>query len=247
MQIAPYERIFIPLDVKVFGDAEKRLIDDVAPYVGGYKIGITAYFNKTIDPRISAGAEIESYIALNHPTKKIFVDGKFKDIPDQVGGAAAGVALAGFWGFTIHADNTPAAIRAAVLNSGISLVIGVTVLTSYDRDDCEDTYHALPTDAVLKFAKRLNDNGGNAIVCSPLELKALSDTEFGRGLLKITPGIRDPDSPPDDQMRTATAFEAARDGADFYVIGRLLTRSQNKTESAKRLVDDISRGMAVRV
>lgn len=242
-ELQPHQRIFVPIDQNEFGDDDQRKIDRYADRVGGLKIGITAYHSKQrLDPRISIGSSIESFMLNYHPHLQRFVDGKFKDIPDQIAGAARGVAASGAWGFTIHTSNSVKALRAAVDNAGSSLVIGVTVLTSMTDVDSVENYGHIAERAVPAFARKFAAAGGRAIVCSPKELRFLG----GVALTKITPAIRNADAPPDDQNRTATAFEAARDGADYFVIGRPITGAADPADAAARFAEDIARGLAYR-
>ncbi|MEK7128897.1 MAG: orotidine 5'-phosphate decarboxylase / HUMPS family protein, partial [Patescibacteria group bacterium] len=55
----------------------------------------------------------------------------------------------------------------------------------------------------------------------------------------VTPGIRDKDSPPDDQKRTMTASEAIRAGADYLVIGRPITKAPDPVLAAKKFLKQI--------
>jgi orotidine-5'-phosphate decarboxylase len=62
------------------------------------------------------------------------------------------------------------------------------------------------------------------VVCSAQEAKALR-AATGPDFTLVTPGIRLPDSPRDDQSRTVTPSEAVRMGANYLVIGRPITQS----------------------
>ena len=74
----------------------------------------------------------------------------------------------------------------------------------------------------------LAEEGGiHGVVCSPQELELLSKR---KSLLSITPGIRLKDLQ-DDQNRVMTPREAVAQGADYIVIGRPITSSENISKS----------------
>jgi orotidine-5'-phosphate decarboxylase len=63
----------------------------------------------------------------------------------------------------------------------------------------------------------------------------------------ITPGIRNPDSPPDDQSRKMSPYEARKKGITGFVIGRLISQPpEGKTmeDMAKMVRQDIKRAEA---
>ncbi|HWO07009.1 MAG TPA: orotidine-5'-phosphate decarboxylase [Candidatus Paceibacterota bacterium] len=241
--VQPHERIFLAFDDETFEDRHKRMLDRVALFVGGVKIGITSFFTPMPnDDRISVGSAVRSRVRNYYPNLKIFIDGKFKDIDMQVAGAARGVAKSGAWGFTMHASNSPSALQAAVENASPSLAIGVTILTSMTDKDSFEIYGEKAASKVVKFARNFARAGGRAVVCSPLELPLLG----GIPLIKITPGIRNQDSPPDEQRRTATARDAVRNGADFLVIGRPITGASDPAGAAQRFAEEIESGFAAR-
>ena len=75
----------------------------------------------------------------------------------------------------------------------------------------------------------------DAIVCSPLEVK-LVKKNFNKEI--ITPGIRIY-SKADDQKRVMTPREAFKQGSDWIVIGRDLTKGNIK-QNFKKLSDHLS-------
>ena len=62
----------------------------------------------------------------------------------------------------------------------------------------------------------------DGVVCSPNELDKLKD--FNK--LKVVPGIRN-DISNDDQKRVMSPVEAYKKGADFIVVGRPITKSED--------------------
>lgn len=85
--------------------------------------------------------------------------------------------------------------------------------------------------------------GCDGIICSPQELELLGKQKELSGLLKVTPGIRSSDAPPDDQKRTLSSGEAIRKGADFLVIGRPITNAPDPVEATKKIAEEIVAGL----
>jgi orotidine-5'-phosphate decarboxylase len=54
----------------------------------------------------------------------------------------------------------------------------------------------------------------------------------GNKLMIVSPGIRPGGSPPDDQKRTATPYDAILAGADYLVIGRPISQASNPKQAA---------------
>ena len=75
----------------------------------------------------------------------------------------------------------------------------------------------------INLAKSTEVDG---IVCSPKELIQLKDLNK----IKIVPGIRN-EVTNDDQKRTMSASEAYKNGADFIVVGRPITKADNIKEA----------------
>ena len=55
----------------------------------------------------------------------------------------------------------------------------------------------------------------------------------------VTPGIRPFDAEMGDQKRVATPRDAIKAGSDYLVIGRPITASENMSDSAAKMVDEI--------
>ena len=77
--------------------------------------------------------------------------------------------------------------------------------------------------------------GIHGVVCSPHELHQVKKR---KSLLSVTPGIRLEDSN-DDQKRVMTPKEAIDLGADYLVIGRPITSSDNIAKSLNEIFQSI--------
>jgi orotidine-5'-phosphate decarboxylase len=171
--------------------------------------------------------------------KQVFLDQKYFDIPETVKRATAQVAKAGVRFLTVHAQS--AVVRAAAEGKGDSAlqVLAVSVLTSFDESDLRmDGYSCSVGDLVELRAKNAIEAGAGGIVCSPREVARVRRV-LGSGPVLVTPGVRSAGAAAADQKRIATPAEAIRDGADFLVIGRQVTRAADPRAEVTRILEEI--------
>jgi orotidine-5'-phosphate decarboxylase len=170
----------------------------------------------------------------------VFLDVKLLDIDNTVAGAVKSIAAMGMTFVTIHAY--PQAMRAAVAARGSSplKLLGVTVLTSMDQSDIAGAgYAGSVADLVAKRAVDAHAAGMNGIVASPSEVKAVRAL-VGPEMALVIPGIRPSGSAAGDQKRIATPGDAIRDGADYLVVGRPVTRDSDPKAVADAIVAEIA-------
>lgn len=232
------DRIIVALDVSTTLAAQK-LVGGLSCYVGFFKIGLEF---------ISAVGGPVAVETVQQRNGQVFYDGKFNDIPNTVAGAAKAVAALGVKMFNVHASAGAAAIKAAVENRGQSLVLGVTVLTSLNEEECISIFGDTPGNKVVQFAKMLRDCRADGIICSPQELELLGKQKELAGLLKVTPGVRPEWAAAGDQKRIMTPGEAVKAGADYLVIGRPITKPPEgigtPAEAAKKIAKEIEMALA---
>jgi len=113
------------------------------------------------------------------------------------------------------------------------------VLTSFDQDDLADLgYPCTLADLVALRVRKAREAGIDGIVCSPLEAAAVR-TIAGPEAILVTPGVRSAGAGKGDQKRVATPAEALRNGADYLVIGRQVTRAEDPSAEALRILEEI--------
>ena len=91
---------------------------------------------------------------------------------------------------------------------------------------------------VAALAKLTKDSGLDGVVASPQEIKIIREV-CGKDFLIVTPGIRPADATADDQKRIKTPRDAVADGADYLVIGRPITKAQNRSSAVEAIVADM--------
>ena len=207
-----------------------RLLKD---YVRGFKIGhaLTLNHGLSVIGRLrDAGAS------------RTFLDLKFHDIPNSVGLAVREAARHGAWMVTIHISGGPAMMTAAAEESRAygdedkPCVLGVSVLTSLDQHTLTDHLGIGRTveEHMVALSKLGVECGLDGIVCSAHEIKAIRKAIGPRGLI-VTPGIRLAGAEAHDQKRVGNASTALADGADYLVVGRALTGSDDPVRTLERL------------
>jgi len=220
--------IIVALDVPTAADA-RTIVKRLGPSVSIYKVGMELY----------AATGMEFVRELIGEGNQVFLDMKFYDIPATVERAVRQVAGAGVRFLTVHGSG--AVMRAAVQGKSDSdlELLAVTVLTSFDRDDLTDLgYPCDVADLVALRVRKAREAGIDGLVCSPIEVASVREIAGPKALL-ITPGVRSAGAAKGDQKRVATPAEAVRNGADYLVIGRQITRAEDPTAEAARILEEI--------
>jgi len=206
--------IIVAIDEISFNKASS-IIDNLDSTKCMVKIGSVA-FN-------SIGHKVIDYAA--EKGFDVFLDLKLHDIPNTVKKSIKGLTNLPIKMITIHIsggkDMMVAAMEAV---SGTNIkVFGVTALTSLNDDDTNKIYQRNASDHVNAMLDLAESAAIDGVVCSPHELDLVSKRE---SLLSITPGIRLQDLN-DDQSRVMSPEEAINLGANYLVIGRPITQSDN--------------------
>jgi len=161
----------------------------------------------------------------NIKNKIIFGDYKISDIPNTCAAAIKAVRDLNFNYITIHTNCGLKALKAAKKVAGKTKLIGVTTLTSLDNKSLKEIGFSTEVNKiVLKQAILAKKANLDAIVCSPKEVKLVKKV-FKKEI--ITPGIRF-NSQTNDQKRVLTPKQAYKNGSDWLVIGRPITRGNIK-------------------
>jgi orotidine-5'-phosphate decarboxylase len=212
----------------------RELVGRLGDHVSFYKVGLELY----------AAAGMEFVRELIGQGKDVFLDLKLYDIGETVKRAVAQVAASGVRFTTVHGSR--AVMRAAVEGRGSSALklLAVTVLTSFDQDDLADLgYPCAVADLVALRVRKAMEAGIDGLVCSPLEAAAVRAIAGPEAIL-VTPGVRSAGAGKGDQKRVATPAEALRDGANYLVIGRQVTRAEDPAREVLRILEEIRPGAA---
>ncbi len=229
--------IIVALDVPTVEKA-LQLAEELAPFVGAFKIGSELF--------TSAGPDIVKKIRATGAS--VFLDLKFHDIPNTVAKAVASAVRLDVQMLTIHTSGGSEMMRAAeksaqdtALQTGRNapLVLGVTVLTSLDGNELTEV--GLDNNVgrqVERLASLASKCGLRGLVCSPLEIVGLRQI-IPRDVQLITPGIRTGSDKADDQKRTLSPKEAMDAGATWLVIGRPIYAAENPRAAAEAILKSL--------
>ena len=169
--------------------------------------------------------------------KITFGDYKFCDIPNTCSSAVKAIRDLKFNYITIHISSGLEALKAAKKVSGQTKLAGVSILTSLDNKTLRQIgFNKDVKKIVLHQAKLASKAKLDAIVCSAREAKIVKK-EFKKEI--ITPGIRF-NSKRDDQKRILSPNEAYKNGADWLVIGRDITKGKIKN-NIQKLIDQLDK------
>lgn len=220
--------IIVALDFESAAEA-RELVAKLRDSVSFYKVGLELY--------TAAGTDFVRELAA--AGKSVFLDLKLFDIGETVKRATAAAARLGVRFLTVHASGP--VLRAAVEGCGDSALelLGVTVLTSYDQHDIEeDGYTSSLADLIALRVRNALAAGVNGLVCAPLDVAMVRALAGPRTTL-VVPGARSAGAAMGGQKRVATPAEAIRNGADWLVIGRQVTRAADPRGEVARILAEI--------
>lgn len=242
----PRNRLIAALDVPALPQAQ-ALAQELTDHIAIFKVGLELCTAEGV-PRV-----VE---AISATGSKIFLDLKFKDIPNTVAGALRAVAAAAGSNvhmLTLHCDGGSAMLQAAVAavheaywDKPAPLLLGVTVLTSISD---EALLHELGIGATMNnhvrhLALLAQEAGLNGVIASPQEVRSIKEA-CGPDFLVVTPGVRPTWATTGDQQRVMTPQQAWRTGADYLVIGRPITNPPAEiggpAAAVDRLVEELKK------
>jgi orotidine-5'-phosphate decarboxylase len=232
------EKIVLALDVDTIEEA-KSLILELKDYVGIFKIGLQLYTQN--------GNEIIDFML--EQKLEFFLDVKLLDIPNTVSKAGENLVKRGTSFFNIHTlGGSKMMMECAKKSKSMAkqlgrkepFILGVTVLTSISDSilNNELKINQSSINYVSQLAKLAKESGLDGVVASVWEcakIKSICGSDFK----VLCPGIRPSWSFKDEQQRAATPSIALKEGADYLVIGRAVTKAENKTEAIKMIYEEM--------
>lgn len=232
----PKDYIVFPLDVPTLNEA-MNLVRILQDEVGLFKVGLQLF--------ISTGPKVVQYIK-DSSSAGVFLDLKLHDIPDTVKKGVEAAARLNVTFVTVHTYGGERILRSAVSGGGEKTkVLGVTVLTSSDKESLRDLRFSGESVSdisrlVLHRASLARKAGCAGVICSGLEVAGIKQ-RFGKDFIAVVPGIRPTWSviSGDDQRRITTPAQAVQNGADYIVVGRPIRTAPDPKEAARRIAEEI--------
>ncbi len=174
---------------------------------------------------------------INLKNKIVFADLKLHDIPNTCVSTIKAVKDLKINYLTIHISSGLETLKACKKISGKIKLIGVTILTSLDNKSLKEIgFDKKVKQLVLQQAKLANRAKLDAIVCSAQEVNIVKKV-FKKEI--ITPGIRF-NSNSNDQKRVLSPRQAYKNGSDWLVIGRPITKGNIK-KNVSALIDHLNK------
>ena len=232
------DRIILALDVDTL-DEVKELVLELKDYVGYFKIGLPLIIN----------CGFEAVRLIEELGAKCYYDGKFHDIPNTVQKACINLVKNNIHFFNIHIQGgskmTSAAVKAVKaaakrLEKEPPVILGVTLLSSFGQRTLTEELCVNKNieDYVLQLAKVAKESGLDGVVASADEAKRIRK-QIGDDFIIVCPATRPTWAGVDDQVRVDTPTKAIQSGVDFMVIGRPITKSEDRVAAAKLIIDEI--------
>ena len=220
-------KIFIACDTDKISEAKKIIkITNTSKLKIGYKFGIEFLNSKN-------GRNFVAKLK----NKITFGDYKIADIPNTCASAIKAVKDLNLNYITIHISSGLEALKAAKKVAGKTKLIGVSILTSLDNKALKEIgFKSDVNKLVYQQAKIAQKSKLDALVCSAQEVKIVKKV-FKKEI--ITPGIRF-NSNTADQKRVMTPKEAFKNGSDWLVIGRPITKG-NMKKNIQYLIDHLEK------
>jgi len=229
------DRLVVALDVAT-ADEALNLARQLQGRVGMLKIGLELFC-----------AEGPAFIGEIQKFAPVFLDLKLHDIPTTVQRAMKALLPLDPALIDIHVQGGPAMIEAAAeavrahrQQGGRTQLLGVTVLTSLDREALARLGQAGdPGDLALHLARLAKDCGCDGVVCSAQEASSVRDA-CGQDFHRLTPGIRPRGGASQDQARVVSPAQALRNGSTWLVVGRPITRAQDPAAAAAAILAEMA-------
>ena len=219
-------KLFIACDSTKISEIKKIIIQTQTNKLTiGYKFGLEFLNSKN-------GRNFISKLK----NKIIFGDYKFADIPNTCAAAVKAVKDLKFNYLTIHLSSGKEALMAAKKVSGSTKLVGVTILTSLDNKSLKKIGFNKNVKKLVKIQAKLADQTNlDAVVCSGQEVEIVKKV-FKKEI--ITPGIRF-NSKTNDQKRVLTPKQAYKNGSDWLVMGRSITKG-NVRKNIQKLINHLN-------
>ena len=169
--------------------------------------------------------------------KIIFLDLKLHDIPNTCASTIKAIKDLKPSYVTIHINSGLEALKKAKEVCGNIKLVGVTTLTSLNNKSLKELgYKNSIEKVVYEQAKLANKASLDAIVCSAKETRMVKKV-FKKEI--ITPGIRILKDK-NDQKRVISPCQAFKNGSNWLVIGRPITKG-NISYNLNKLIDHLEK------
>ena len=236
------DRIVLALDTDSLEEVE-RLVTLLKDYVGCFKVG----------PQLFTSCAYDAIDLIKKLGGEIYFDGKFHDIPSTVAKAGSNLIKRGVTTFSAHLAGGTKMLTTTVkvaretakkFNMPAPTILGVTLLSSFGQRTLTEELCVTKNieDYVLQLAQVAKDSGLDGVVASADEAKRIRK-QIDDDFIIVCPATRPTWAGVDDQVRVDTPRKAILSGVDFLVIGRPITKADDRI-SAVKLIDEIETALS---
>lgn len=226
-------RVFVALDQLTL-DEIKSLLNSSQGKIKSIKIGLELF--------LKYGPEVVSFLKHDFGVN-IFLDLKIHDIPVTVEKAIQSLYSLPIDFLTIHLSGGETMINHALKSADKYLpntkLLGVSFLTSLETSDTQKVFGIdLNDTAFTRMFNLANTTNLHGVVCSPKELSLLK--KINPNIIAVTPGVRfafeiENNLNIEDQKRILSIEDTFKNGADYIVLGRSLTKTKDQDELLSRI------------
>ena len=161
--------------------------------------------------------------------KEIFVDFKLWDTPNTIKTVLNRIIQKGGTMTTISTYNSPEVFEELKEYHDRIKLLGVTYLTSWSPRSQYEITREMPDKMWERAIRRCK--GFYGMICSPFDIVDIKYNDIDEDLKTICPGIGHNKG----QNRTCSASEASGLHADYIVVGRTVTDSDNPLKTIKEI------------
>ena len=207
-------QIIIALDNMKFDKALESMIL-LGSYVDGFKI------NHTL---LEHASMFENYEG------ELFIDCKLWDTPTTVCSVVEMILEKGATMTTINTFNSEEVFQCLHQYAEDIKLLGVTYLTSWSAQEQYQITREMPHAMWRRNTERIRKYGFAGIICGAQDISDISQDSRCDGMLRICPGITF-HSHNHGQSRTTNPRQAQDFGADYIIIGRSVTQSEDPVKT----------------
>ncbi|MGQ0764274.1 MAG: orotidine-5'-phosphate decarboxylase [Gemmatimonadota bacterium] len=229
------DRLIVALDVPTRAEA-LALTEELQGITRFYKVGYQLF--------IAAGLSlVHELIERGH---RVFLDLKMDDVGETISLAVREIARASVDLITVNGG--AATVRAAVKGRGdrqLPRILSLTLLSSMNEADLAELHLVGPTarfrttdEYVLWRARMAVEAGCDGLIASGQSVRQVREA-VGPVPLIVTPGVRSTGSPADDHKRSLTPREAIEAGSTMIVVGRPITRADDRRAAALSILAEL--------
>ena len=218
---------------KIILSLEKKehflIAEKVQDYVDGWKVNHIGW-DIVAQSRFDEWAKLNNFALRN--TKEVFFDCKLWDTPNTVKTVVEKIIERGATMTTVCTHNNDKVFKELEQYRNDIKLLGVTFLTSWTPQDQHQICRQMPMEMWRDHLQRIE--GFYGTICSPKDVTDIDYIDFENLFKRVCPGITFGNNN-SGQVRTTTPKQAQDLGADYIVIGRAVTESQEPIQTIKEI------------